>query len=306
MRRHSIETLAFLLIFAASLVAQDHPPLKALIVDGQNNHGNWPVTTTMMQEYLTQTKLFSVEVARTAKEGTDESFHPKFKDFDVVISNYNGAAWPKATQADFAQYVSDGGGFVVVHAANNAFPEWPEFNRIIGLGGWGGRNEAWGPMVYYDADGKMVRDTSPKSGGNHGAQHQFAITIRDAEHPITKGMPGQWLHANDELYDSLRGPADEMTVLATAFSSSKQGGSDRHEPMMLVVQYGKGRIFHTPMGHGNDSQECVGFIVALQRGSEWAATGNVTQPIPPDFPTADKTSTRKFDAFDAPTASEKR
>ena len=62
----------------------------------------------------------------------------------------------------------------------------------------------------------------------------------------------------------------------------------------MTIQYEKGRVFHTPMGHADYSQECVGFIVSLQRGAEWAATGKVTQPIPADFPTPGKTSTRPF------------
>lgn len=283
-----------LALWTTGVVAQDSASLRALIVDGQNNHGNWPTTTQMMKSYLEQTGLFSVTIARTAAEGTDGEFRPKFADFDVVVSNYNGAPWPEATQREFESFVENGGGFVVIHAANNAFPEWPAYNRMIGLGGWGNRNEKSGPLVYFDAQGKMVRDESPKAGGNHGPQHEFAVTIRDPDHPITSGMPGQWKHANDELYDSLRGPAEQMKVLATAFSASNQGGTDRHEPMMMVIEFGKGRIFHTPMGHGNDSQECAGFIVTFQRGAEWAATGKVTQSIPDDFPTEEKTSTRKF------------
>ena len=62
--------------------------------------------------------------------------------------------------------------------------------------------------------------------------------------------------------------------------------------MIFTVSYGKGRVFHTPMGHGKDSQECVGFITTLQRGTQWAATGKVTIPVPRDFPSADKTSIR--------------
>ncbi len=139
-----------------------------------------------------------------------------------------------------------------------------------------------------------VRNTDKGPGGHHGAQHPFTVIVRDAEHPITKGMPAQWLHANDELYDFLRGPADNMTVLATAFATKDKGGSGRHEPMLFTVTYGQGRIFHTPMGHADYSQECVGFIAAFQRGTEWAATGQVTLPLPTDFPSADKVSQRKF------------
>jgi uncharacterized protein len=120
------------------------------------------------------------------------------------------------------------------------------------------------------------------------------VVMRDLEHPITKGLPKAFLHVKDELYDKLRGPAENMKVLATAYASPDKGGSGRHEPMLMTIEYGKGRVFHTPMGHANESQECVGFITVLQRGAEWAATGKVTVTVPNDFPKADATSQRKF------------
>jgi len=121
------------------------------------------------------------------------------------------------------------------------------------------------------------------------------VIVRDAEHPITKDMPRAWLHVKDELYDLLRGPGENMHILATAYADKAQGGSGRHEPMIFTVDYGKGRVFHTPMGHADYSMECTGFITTLLRGTEWAATGKVAQPIPEDFPTEDKTSQRKFE-----------
>lgn len=288
-------TVAAWVLGTAALVSAAEPGLKALIVEGQNNHGNWPKTSQMMKKYLEDTGLFSVEIARTAPQGTDANFKPDFAKYNVVVSNYNGAPWPAETRQAFIEYVKNGGGFVVVHAANNSFGDWKEYNEIIGLGGWGGRNEKSGPYVYLDDQGKLIRDTSPGGGGHHGPQHPFTIVVRDGEHPITKDMPSAWLHVNDELYDLLRGPAESMHVLATAFAAKEKGGSGRHEPMIFTVDYGKGRVFHTPMGHGNDSQECVGFITTLQRGAEWAATGKVTVKIPADFPTTDKVSQRKFE-----------
>ncbi len=294
--------------------------IKVLIVDGQNNHDHWPKITYMMRQYLVETGKFDVEVDRTfytwkgdelirqfpvkgagktralEEPKPDPDFKPKFSNYDVVICNFgwNAAAWPKETQRGLESFVRSGGGLVIVHAANNSFPQWKAYNEMIGLGGWGDRSEKHGPYVYYDDAGELVRDMTAGAGGSHGPQHEFTVTIRNADHPITKGMPLQWLHSKDELYDRLRGPAQNMEVLATAYSSADYKGTGRHEPMLLTLTYGDGRIFHTPMGHKDYSVECVGFITCLLRGVEWAATGQVTTDIPHDFPTEDEVSVRSF------------
>ncbi len=287
-------------------------PIKALIVDGQNNH-NWKAMTPFMKAQLEKTGRFAVDVVTTpsqmpsppknlsaeqkkqAEQAAAElrkqfaarwdAFRPEFAKYDVIISNYNGEDWPKAVQAAFEAYMKNGGRFVCVHAADNSFPEWAEYNKMIGLGGWGGRNEKHGPYVYFDNAGKEVRDVRPGGGGSHGPQHEFTIELRNAAHPITQGMPAKWKHAQDELYDSLRGPAENMEVLASAWCDKTK----RHEPMMMVIRYGKGIIFHTPMGHENgQSLQCVGFITTLNRACEWLATGKTSFVIPDNFPTAEK------------------
>jgi type 1 glutamine amidotransferase len=249
--------------------------LKALIVDGQNNH-HWQETTPVLKKILEDSDLFVVTVA-TAPPGPDMSaFHPDFAAFDVVVSNYNGLPWPDATKAAFEKYIREGGGFVSYHAADNAFPEWVAYNEMTGVGGWGGRKNAQGNAC-----------------GHHGARLPFQVTMCDVDNPIARGLPPVWMHVADELYDSLCGPAKDMDVVATAHSDPANKGTGENEPMLMTIRYGKGRVFHTTLGHDITAMQCVGFIVTLQRGAEWAATGNVTQKVPDDFPTADRVSIRK-------------
>ncbi len=311
--------LAASLVLALPAVAAEK--LKALIVDGQNNHAVWPKATVMMKQYLEDSGLFEVEVARTKfisnferekdwlplagagesegmkKPMPDPDFSPDFKKYDVVLSNFGfGAAdWPEATRKNLETYMEEGGGLVVVHAANNSWGNWKEFNKMIGLGGWGGRNEKSGPYVYYDAEGKVIRDDGPGKCGTHGPQSEFLITMRDKEHPITKGVPDFWMHTKDECYSMLRGPAENMTILATAADTPALKEAGRNEPMLMVIDYGKGRVFHTTLGHDTEALQGVGFIVTLLRGTEWAATGKVTQEIPKDFPAAEKATSRNFE-----------
>ena len=55
----------------------------------------------------------------------------------------------------------------------------------------------------------------------------------------------------------------------------------------MVREQGRGRVFHTTFGHDVRALTSVDFVVTLQRGTEWAATGEVPQPVPASFPTAD-------------------
>lgn len=285
-----LSSLLLLSLMAPHALAEsEQEKLKVLIVDGRNNH-DWRTTTPILQHLLRTSGRFRVDVATSPPEGEDlGKFRPPFSDYDVVVSNYNSQTWDRELKKSFAKYLSEGGGFVCIHAANNAFTKWPEYNQAIGLGGWGGRKRNAGPYVYFKND-KLVRDDSPGRCGHHGPQHEYQVKLRDPNHPITMGMPTTWLHTRDELYDSLRGPAENMTILATAYSDPKHRGTDRDEPMFMVLQYGKGRVFHTVMGHADYSMRCVGFTTVVQRGTEWAATGKVTIPIPENFPSADVTT----------------
>ena len=279
---------AAMLLASATFAAE---PIKALIIDGQNNHA-WQQTTPVLKKLLEETGIFQVDVATTPPQGGDISaFQPDFANYRVVVSNYNGEPWSAATNAAFEKFVREGGGFVSYHAADNAFPEWRQYNEMIALGGWGNRTEKHGPYARY-REGKLFFDMKPGKGGHHGKRHIFQIDMRDLSHPIAKGLPAEWMHNTDELYDSLRGPGKNIGLLATAFSQPDTGGTGEHEPILFTVRYGKGRIFHTTLGHDLEAMRCVGFIATYQRGAEWAATGKVTQKVPADFPRGGQVSLR--------------
>ena len=270
---------------------------KALVVSGQNNH-NWEVSHKVLKLILDNSGMFETDIVLTAPAGGDMScFKPDFSAYDVVVLDYNGDRWPVETDKAFMEYVRKGGGVIVYHAADNAFAGWEEFNKVIALGGWEGRDEKSGPY-YYLVDGQPVLDSAPGPGGSHGEQREFPMNARNVKHPIVKGLPEVWMHAQDEMYDRMRGPANIKDLLYSGFAIESRGGSGREEPLVFTVDYGKARIFHIMIGHcgptaeENPAMQCTGFQTLLLRGAEWAATGKVKQPVPSDFPTAHSVSYR--------------
>ena len=206
-----------------------------------------------------------------------DAWRPDFASYDVVVSNYNGERWPEPVEKSLEEYVAGGGSFVSVHAANNSFPDWKAYNRMIAVGGWGGRSELSGPYLRL-REGEWVHDKTEGRGGSHGRRHEFVVEIQAADHPIVKGLPSKWLHAEDELYDRLRGPAEGVTVLGAALASEDTGGSGEYEPLLMAIDYDQGRVFHTTLGHDTKAMSGRGFAETLLRGTEWAATGSVTFP----------------------------
>ncbi len=254
-------------------------PIPIMILDGESGgpYHDWARITPVLKSMLDQTSRFAVTVVTAPSPGGDVStFKPDFARYRAVVLNYDAPdeRWSAALKASFEAYVSAGGGVVAVHAANNAFPGWAAYNQMLGVGGWRGRTEKAGPL-WFIRDGALVSDSSSGNAGSHGKRIPFLVTVRAPEHPIVKGLGATWMHGADELYAHLRGPGANMTVLATAYSDPANAGSGRDEPQLMVLTFGKGRIFHTTWGHDLAALASPDFGVTFPRGTEWVATGRV-------------------------------
>lgn len=284
-------------------VAQEPPgqrKISALVVDGFSNH-DWRKTTAFIKSTLTGTGMFEVSVTTTPSDPGDPAWgqwRPRFSDYDVVIINWNNIRkpelrWPKPVERALETYVRDGGSLLAFHSANNAFPHWAEYDRMIGLG-W--RDKDHGVALQLDAEGGIQRIPAGEGERTSHGPRQDTVVIRLAEHAITRGTPKRWLTPDIEVYTFARGPAEELTVLTYGRHLTK----DSYWPLEWVVSYGSGRVYSSSFGHIWDTDAgipdrvlCVGFQTGLIRAAEWLATGAVSYLVPDDFPSEDAISLRR-------------
>jgi len=224
--------------------------LRVLIFSGQNNH-NWQKTTPVLKEILTQSGHFMVDVTEHPETCDAETFSR----YDVLISNWNTYAknamvkeWPQQMRDAFVNFIRKGGGFVVVHAGGSSFHDWADYQKIIG-GTWGAHT-------------------------GHGPIHEFEVKFTGVDNPITRGLAS--FKTTDELWHRMELQPDK-TVLATAFDALDKGGTGMDEPVVLATQFGKGRCFNLVLGHDDRGMQSTGFQALLLRGTEWAATGKVSE-----------------------------
>jgi type 1 glutamine amidotransferase len=97
----------------------------------------------------------------------------------------------------------------------------------------------------------------------------------------------------EELYTALAWqPEGTYHVLATAWDDhSLYNGRSGHpipgpgedSNILWTTQYGQGKVFVTTLGHDAENVKSLYFKTTFSRGVEWAATGKVTQAIPPEL-----------------------
>ena len=267
-----MRTLLIFLCAVLSVSAQQTPEpkkLQALILTGQNVPGHdWRRVTPLLRKALEDTGQFEVRVSEDPRGMTAETLAP----YDVLIVNYYDSRkpelrWGATAEQAFVKAIESGKGLVLYHFTLAAFDGWKEFEELSG-GNWRPNN------------------------GHHSPPHDFTVTVTNPEHPITAGLRPKILQTVDELYANLKWQPDRAPykVLATAYDDHKRymgkarqpiPGEGLAHPMLWVSERGKGRIFVTALGHDIGAVQTELFTATFARGSEWAATGNVTIPLPP-------------------------
>lgn len=265
-----MRTALFLLLTqcAGLLYGQAPAKIQTLIITGQNGH-DWRTVSPLLRKALEDTGRFEVRITEEFRGAGPETLAP----YDLVVLNYFEKRDPKlrwGNRADQAllDYVRSGKGLVMYHFSTAAFNGWEEYEKLSG-GNW------------------------RPNQGHHSPSHDFVVEIKDKQHPITRGLKAKFPQPKDELYANLKWqPEGTYHVLATAWDDhalyagkAKQPipGPGKDHPMLWTLPYGKGRVFATALGHDGPAVQTPAFVVTFTRGAEWAATGNVTLPIPPEM-----------------------
>jgi type 1 glutamine amidotransferase len=253
--------------FLSGLFGCQPTTINVLILSGKNNH-KWELTTPAIQKTLEESGRFTITVANSP-ENLDPA---RLGQYDVILSNWNtwpdvtGSRWKPELEKAFLDFVAGGKGFVVIHAGSSALQDWPEYQQIAG-GTW------------------ELGETG------HGPIHTFAVSVEDKKHPVTEGLKDFYI--KDELWHRTKFHPD-IYVLGHAYSSPEKKGTGENEPVIITTQYEEGRGFYCVLGHNEETMKNTAWQTLLLRGTEWAATGNVTipakEPWPADAEMAEKQS----------------
>ena len=235
------------LIFCMGASAPKKPaPIKVLLISGVDVSAHpWREISETTREILVGSGKFDVKVS---EDPLILDSAAALKNYDVIVFTIYAQKLgdlPPQARENLLNYVKGGKGFFVQHLATASFPKWEEFDKLCGR--------------------KWVMGTS-----GHGPRSDFQSKIVDKEHPITKGLTD--FTTNDELYSKLQG-TEPIHVLIQADSA----WSKQTEPLVFVKDYGQGRVVHNAYGHDRKALMTPTVQKIIIRGTEWAATGKVTE-----------------------------
>ena len=134
-----------------------------------------------------------------------------------------------------------------MHHAIAGFPEWLEFENIIGA-------------TYVLEEETRGNKHYPRPKWKEGVD--MKIKVEDLEHPITRGITDFTI--NDEAYKNWVYHDRNHLLLSTKNELSNR------QIAWTLSSFGA-RIFYIQLGHGKDAYENENYRKLLQRGIAWTA-----------------------------------
>jgi len=270
MKYHTLVIVAFFAVFVFYNAAVDaqppvEEPIRVLIVDDQRPGHHTLDTAVTLRDVIRQDRRFEVILVEDSEVlGTDLPF-----DYDVILLHFKNYRTPNrnvAMQANLEKFVMEGGGLFVFHFACGAFADWADFEKIAG--------RVWDPAL-----------------PPHDPYGRFTVRITDNTHPITANIGNFEIY--DELYTCLRESEVPIHILADAVSIV----DGKTYPMAFVLEPGKGRTFHTTLGHDDRSLSSPEFQRMIRQAILWCAKReNLLPPAPAN---TDTTNVRLREITDA-------
>lgn len=245
----STRLLVFSFVLGCAAVAVADEAKQVLLVTGQDYPGHkWQETAPVLAKDIAADSRMKVTVTEDPKTLAS----PDLNKYDAIVLHFMNWELPDPgpeARANLKKFVEDGKGLMLVHFACGAFQGWPEFRELAG--------RAYDPKL-----------------PPHDPFGPFEVRIDKPDHPITKGM--QSFEVADELYTCLAG---EKPVEVLASAHSKVTGNDH--PMAFVLSFGKGRVFHSPLGHDAAAFGNAGVAELMRRGCAWVSGLDPSKPVQP-------------------------
>jgi type 1 glutamine amidotransferase len=234
---------------ATSALAQKKVPDGAkvlLLAGGQRQHHGYREQALYLSRALEDTGRFQVTLAEDA--AIVET--PAMRKYDLLIVSSDRRdpefKFTETEQKAILAYVRSGHGYVSIHGADNAAPDWlPEWREMLG-----------GIFSH-----RGLPDGKTKKG-------DFRVKIADTQSPITRDLADFSL--KDELYYHMQMQPD-VEPLATIDYEGKTW------PVAWTRNFGKGRVFHTVLGHRDfgpekpDPLRDPNLLKLVIQGADWTA-----------------------------------
>jgi hypothetical protein len=249
--KSSLLSSGLVLLFLATCFAQlattspgaNPTALRVLILSGDGNH-DWRESTPFLRRLLVDSGRFDVRVCESPLGISPQTLCP----FDVVVDDCLGSALGTDTENALEAFVASGKGLVLTR------------------GGLAFLNDS--PGVKSSQTLASLIKASPARNPSESADSSFRLfAVKNVlpTHPVMAGLSNGVRTANEPLrgFDLQAG----AEVLAT---------SDKDEPLLFASVHGKGRVFCTTLGQNLAEMQEPAFLTTFLRGTEWAASGNVT------------------------------